>query len=964
MGRKSQLQWKVFLLALVSSVAFAAPTSTSSVSFDNPKEDPGFITEARQLTFVGPRSGEGYFSADGKKMIFQSERAEGNPFYQIYLMDLETGKTQQVSPGKGKTTCAWIHPTKDRVLFASTHLDPHLSKKVKEERESRKASQKGKYSWSFDENFDLFETDFNGKKIKRLTREKGYDAEGDYSPDGKLIVFSSNRGAYTEKLTPEEQKLVAQDPSYMMDIYLMNSDGTHVRRLTKTRGYDGGPFFSADGKKITWRRFAPNGQSAEIFTMNIDGSEEKQITHLKAMSWAPYFHPSGDYLIFTTNILGFSNFELFIADTKGEKAPIRVSYLDGFDGLPVFTPDGNRLSWTRRNEKGESQIYISQWDDKKARKLLGLPEAPPRVRALASEEINAQDAKTWVDYLASAEMGGRATGSPEEKVYTAQLAKAFQDLGLVPAQGKDFIVPFTFTSGVSLGEKNELKFQGLGKEVQFKISEDFVPLSFSKTGTFKSAPLAFAGYGIAAPATDSLPAYDSYKGLDVSGKWALIFREIPEDISSERRAHLNRYSRLHHKALIAKQAGAVGLLVVNGPNAPSKNLIKLKYEGGFADSGIPILSISDKTAETLIKSTGKSLEQWQDANDKGEVATSLIEKAQLSAQVDLNLQKSQGLNVVAKLRVKNAKSSLAIGAHGDHLGHGEQGNSLARGEEQGHTHFGADDNASGVAALMEIAKSVSAQKKAGKLRLKQNLIFAVWSGEESGLLGSSAYTKNLKNEKITAYLNMDMVGRLKDKLMIQGVASAKEWRSELEPLATQTSLALSSQDDPYVPTDGMQFYLMGIPSITFFTGAHPEYHTPRDTAETLNYPGLVKVAQLVEQTALRLASRAQPLTYQKVESSKKQMEGRSFRIFLGTIPDYTQEGIKGVKISGTSKGSPAEKAGLRAGDVIVELGNTKIENLYDYVYCLQAMKANVETPMKIHRQGSLVELKIIPGLKE
>jgi len=159
----------------------------------------------------------------------------------------------------------------------------------------------------------------------------------------------------------------------MMDIFIMNADGSNVKRLTDIKGYDGGPFFSADGKKITWRRFAPNGQSAEIMTMNIDGSEQKQVTHLKAMSWAPYFHPSGDYLIFTTNKLGFSNFELYIVDTDGKRDPVRVSYIPDFDGLPVFSPDGKQLSWTHRNEKGESQIYISDWNDKKARELLGLP---------------------------------------------------------------------------------------------------------------------------------------------------------------------------------------------------------------------------------------------------------------------------------------------------------------------------------------------------------------------------------------------------------------------------------------------------------------------------------------------------------------------------------------------------------------------------------------------------------------
>jgi Tol biopolymer transport system component len=937
------------------------------LGYSSSPQDPGLITGMKQLTFEGPRAGEGYFSRDGKKMIFQSERYSGNPFYQIYVMDLETGKTQLVSTGKGKTTCAWIHPNQKKVMFASTHLDPEFSKKVQQEYETRKSPQKNKYSWSYDENFDLFEADLNGKNTKRLTREKGYDAEGDYSPDGKQIVFASNRSAYTQAMSAEDQKIFDQDSSYMMDIYIMNADGSNVRRLTNTKGYDGGPFFSQDGQKITWRRFSPNGQTAEVFTMNVDGSDEKQLTHLGSMSWAPYFHPSGDYLIFTSNVLGFSNFELFIVDAKGEKKPVRVSYFDGFDGLPVFSPDGNKISWTRKNEKGESQIYIAPWDDQKARELLGLESKAPEMRVLSGNQINIKDAKSWVTYLASEHLAGRLTGSPEEKEYAAKLSEAFKQLALVPAVGTDFLVPFTFTSGVELGPQNTLKIQS-GKQtgqplVDGKVSEDFIPLSFSKTGDFASAPVVFVGYGIIAPASDSQPAYDSFKGLDVKGKWVLAFRDIPEKISNEKRIHLNLYSRIQHKALVAKNQGALGLLLVNGPNSFSQKLPKLRYDGALSETSIPVLSLSNAMADLLVQNSGKTLKQWQDQNDSGEIVNGDLTSSELAASVDLKFKKSTGLNVVAKLPIKGARSSVLVGAHGDHLGRGEMGSSLAKNGEQGQIHFGADDNASGVAGVMEIAKALSLKVRSGKLKLKQNLIFAVWSGEEIGLLGSAHFAKNWK-EPLTANLNMDMIGRLQNQLVIQGAASAKEWKSELERVAAKTDLSFTQQDDPYVPSDGMTFYMKQIPSLTFFTGSHAEYHSPRDKVDTINFPGLVKVAELVEMMTVDLAKGSQALTYQKVESSHRKLDGRSFRIYLGTIPDYTQDGVKGVKISGTSKDSPAEKAGLKPGDVIVELANSKVENLYDYVYCLQAMKANQETTIKINRQGQLMNLKILPSMKE
>ncbi|RYZ68616.1 MAG: biopolymer transporter Tol, partial [Proteobacteria bacterium] len=201
------------------------------------------IANMRQITFEGPKSGEGYYSADGKKMIFQSERYPGNPFYQMYMVDLESGKTDLISTGKGKTTCGWIHPNMQKVMFSSTHLDPKATAKQLEEIEVRKKPVKGRYSWSFDDQYDIFTSNLKGKGLKRLTKEKGYDAEGSYSPDGKWIAFASNRSGFTEKLSDEDQKMFTQDASYMMDIYIMKEDGTQLKRLTTAKGYDGGPFF-------------------------------------------------------------------------------------------------------------------------------------------------------------------------------------------------------------------------------------------------------------------------------------------------------------------------------------------------------------------------------------------------------------------------------------------------------------------------------------------------------------------------------------------------------------------------------------------------------------------------------------------------------------------------------------------------------------------------------------------------
>jgi len=337
-------------------------------------ENPTFMSNINQLTFAGKRSGESYFSADGSQMIFQSERLEDNPFYQIYKMDLELGDVEMVSNGIGKTTCSWIHPDGKQLLYSSTYLDPKAKKKQQAELDFRASGKERRYSWDYDENYDIFVQDDNGER--RLTTETGYDAEGSFSADGEWIVFASNRNGYNEKaktLSEEELKIFKMDPAYLMDIYIMKADGSQVRQLTDHKGYDGGPFFSPDGKKIVWRRFSANGATAEIYTMNIDGSDKKQLTNSNNMSWAPYYHPSQKYIIYTTNANGFANFELYIIDTKGNHKPVRVSDMSGFDGLPVFTPKGDELYWTRKKDNNNvSQIYRADWNHQAALKALDL----------------------------------------------------------------------------------------------------------------------------------------------------------------------------------------------------------------------------------------------------------------------------------------------------------------------------------------------------------------------------------------------------------------------------------------------------------------------------------------------------------------------------------------------------------------------------------------------------------------
>ena len=626
------------ILLLVLTLGLAAVSTKAA----DAKEEGRFLSNTRQLTFEGRRSGEGYFSPDGKALIFQSERDADNPFYQIYILDLVSGDTHRVSPGVGKTTCSFFRPGTDEVIFASTHLDPKAREKQKAELDFRAAGKERRYSWDYDETMDIFSAHRDGSGLRQLTKSIGYDAEANYSPDGSKIVFCSLRAAYPlEKLSAEDRKRYETDPSYFGDIYIMDADGSNQRRLTSTPGYDGGPFFSPDGQRIIWRRFDKTGAIADVFTMKLDGSDEKRLTDFKAMSWAPFFHPSGQYVIFTSNKLGFSNFELYLVDAAGEHEPVRVTFTDGFDGLPVFSPDGKQLCWTTvRTSDGKSQLFLANWNHEAALKAIseaplrgqsaGTPSASTETQAAAkpatasgdqpvSSEITAADLRGEVGFLASDDRQGRMTGSAGAKQSADYIAARFQEAQLKPAgDSNTFFQKFEFNSGVKvLKEKNELALRGDAKSepTKFEVEKDFAPLSFTENQAV-DGEIVFVGYGLSVPGKGA-EGYDSYAGVDLKNKIALVLRYVPEEVDAKRRQELNRYSGLRYKAMLAREHGAKAVLFVTGPNSPNAGeLVSATFDNSMASSGIVAMSITGNVANALLQKSGKDLKTLQAALDK------------------------------------------------------------------------------------------------------------------------------------------------------------------------------------------------------------------------------------------------------------------------------------------------------------------------------------------------------------
>jgi Zn-dependent M28 family amino/carboxypeptidase len=386
------------------------------------------------------------------------------------------------------------------------------------------------------------------------------------------------------------------------------------------------------------------------------------------------------------------------------------------------------------------------------------------------------------------------------------------------------------------------------------------------------------------------------------------------------------------------------------------------FDTALADSGIPAASVSGDVAAVLFAG-GRPLRDVQEEFDSGNPhVTGFPLLPTLTLQTSVVRETRTARNVLAYLPATGPvdavdKPWIVVGAHYDHLGHGEQGNSLATGDETGRAHVGADDNASGTAAVLAIAERLS-----GQPRLR-HVMLALWSAEEVGLVGSGAFASSppVPVDRIAAYLNYDMVGRMTDnRLTIQAVGTSPIWPSILERVNVAAGFDVVLQPDPYQPTDVATFNLAGVPSLSFTTGAHMDYHKPSDTPDKINYEDLDRVAGMGAAIVARLMSAEEPPQFARVEQSAQTGTRAGIRVFTGTVPDYTSTD-PGLLLGGVVAGGPAENAGLTKGDVIVEIAGHSIANIYDYTYALELLK--VDEPVKVvyRRSGERRETMLTPG---
>jgi Tol biopolymer transport system component len=913
--------------AALGACSGSTPPSTSPAEPDPNQghKDPSetHFRELVQLT-DGGENAEAYWSSAGDRLIFQAHAGEGCD--QIYTMgvDRPLPEPNLVSTGKGATTCAYFMPGDQQIIYSSTHLGG-------ESCPPKPDHSKG-YVWPLYSSYEIFKANADGSGVQQLTTQPGYDAEATVCRKDGSILFTSSRDGDLE-------------------LYRMDSNGQNVQRVTNAPGYDGGAFFNADCTKIVWRASRPAGKELldyqqllseglvrptklELYVANADGSDARQITYLNAAAFAPYFTPGGDRVLFSTNAGDPSGreFDIWAVNVDGTSLE-RITKTPGFDGFPMFSPDGKYLAFSsnRASRPGtfDTNVFVTEW--------VADPIVPER-------ETAADRVVRDVTWLADPARDGRGVGTPGLAASGQYIEARFKALGLAAAgpngaYRQDLEVVTSVKSGA--GTTLTLGEAALG-------SDQFTPLGYSAQGSI-SGRLVLAGYGINDPALGRT----DYEGLPIKGNIAVVRRFVPDSEKFQDTKNKRVHGDLRQKAWIARERGASALIVVDTPekpkdapaswSAPDEAPFPALERDGYGDAGLPVLVVK----RAAFASTLAQLEKGQRVNAK--------------LGVELSLERQPVFNVLARLPARapldqRLPGAIVVGAHYDHLGHG---GSYSLAPDDHSPHVGADDNASGVALVLEVARSLAQSN----VLTRRDVVFATFTAEEMGILGSSHLVKNpppgLEAQNLYAMLNFDMVGRLtKNSLSVLGAESAEEWTSLVPKVCDESRIECHLSGSGYGPSDHSAFYTSGVPVLHFFTGAHSDYHKPTDIAAHINGAGLAQIADLTERL-LQEEPQLPKLSYRKVAPEQPRGDMRSFNASLGTIPDYAgPPDQKGVLLSDVRPGSGAAKGGMQRGDVLVQLGDKTIDSVHDLMFALNSAKPHQTVKAAVLREGKRVEMKV------
>lgn len=571
-------------------------------------------------------------------------------------------------------------------------------------------------------------------------------------------------------------------------------------------------------------------------------------------------------------------------------------------------------------------------------------------------DLDQQDLYYHLSFLASDELKGRAPGTSEIDKAAEYIAKYFKRLGLQPKGEKGYFQYFKLTTDLKLKKNNSLRVKINSQDIDFVLRENYQPTGFSASGVVEGE-IVFAGYGIEA---EDL-GYNDFVDIDLKNKIALIMRYSPDGDKPDTKFGLKVQSNF--KVATLKNKGAKAVILFTGPNTVENDrLISIVPDPAATNAGIPVVSIGTEKAEEIFKKAGLNLLEIQKEIDSLQKSNSFIIKnsyAKLTVELEPIVKETK--NVIALLEGNDPqlKSEIVvIGAHYDHIGMGGRGSLASSKEPQ--VHNGADDNASGTSGVLELAEYFARKRN----ELKRSILFITFSGEELGLLGSKHFVENptvLLNQ-IVAMINMDMIGRLNEnRLAVYGTGTSPKWKSLLNKLNSDSSFKLNFIEGGFGPSDHSSFYSKNIPVLFFFTGTHQDYHKPSDDIDKINFPGMEKVLKLISGVLDDLTTNPEKIEFTKVQGESPQQGRRmSFRVYVGTIPDYSEQ-VEGFKIAGVNDGSPAEKAGLQAGDIIIKFGDKPVKNVYDYMYAMQGYKPGDEVEVIVLRKGQEVKTTVKLG---